>query len=56
MYVYVDRVCVPIDPEKCDSFDPLSIPTTFQLSKELNEYGLPSTDNDRKIPGTYMYI
>ncbi|CAO3608915.1 unnamed protein product [Cunninghamella echinulata] len=44
------RVCVPIDPSDCDSFDPLSIPTTFQLSKELNEYVPSPSDSDRKIP------
>lgn len=30
------RVCVPIDPHDCDSFDPTSVPTLSQLLQELN--------------------
>ncbi|XP_014668671.1 PREDICTED: DNA primase small subunit-like [Priapulus caudatus] len=32
------RVCVPIDPEDADSFDPFTVPTISQLVDEFNEY------------------
>merc|ERR1719293_305054 len=30
------RVCVPIDPEKMDSFDPAKVPTIGRLVDDLN--------------------
>jgi DNA primase catalytic subunit len=32
------RVCVPIQPETVDDFDPFAVPTLAQLAKELDEY------------------
>lgn len=32
------RVCVPIQPETVDEFDPFAVPTLAQLAKELDEY------------------
>lgn len=34
------RVCVPIDPKKCDDFDPTSVPTLSMLLEELNAGGM----------------
>ncbi|KAK8500542.1 hypothetical protein V6N12_037798 [Hibiscus sabdariffa] len=34
------RVCVPIDPNNCDEFDPTTVPTLSQLVEELNREGL----------------
>ncbi|KAA3460092.1 DNA primase small subunit-like isoform X1 [Gossypium australe] len=34
------RVCVPIDPNNCDEFDPTTVPTLSQLLEELNRGGL----------------
>ncbi|XWS50076.1 hypothetical protein CRYUN_Cryun12cG0057200 [Craigia yunnanensis] len=34
------RVCVPIDPNNCDEFDPTTVPTLSQLLEELNKGGL----------------
>ncbi|XP_021754340.1 DNA primase small subunit-like [Chenopodium quinoa] len=34
------RVCVPIDPNQCEDFDPTSVPTLSQLLEELNRGGL----------------
>lgn len=34
------RVCVPINPDDCDSFDPASVPTLSQLLQELNKGGV----------------
>ncbi|KAI4979977.1 hypothetical protein ZWY2020_016730 [Hordeum vulgare] len=34
------RVCVPIDPNNCDDFDPLTVPTLSQLLGELNAAGM----------------
>ena len=33
------RVCVPIDPEKIDEFDPELVPTVGQLLRELDAVG-----------------
>ncbi|CAH2080243.1 unnamed protein product [Thlaspi arvense] len=33
------RVCVPIDPNNCDEFDPLAVPTLPQLIEEINSGG-----------------
>uniref|UniRef100_M4EI97 DNA primase n=1 Tax=Brassica campestris TaxID=3711 RepID=M4EI97_BRACM len=33
------RVCVPIDPNNCDEFDPLAVPTLSQLIEEINSGG-----------------
>ncbi|KAG6530294.1 DNA primase small subunit-like [Zingiber officinale] len=30
------RICVPIDPNDCDDFDPTTVPTLSQLIEELN--------------------
>ncbi|XP_058095980.1 uncharacterized protein LOC131241248 isoform X2 [Magnolia sinica] len=41
------RVCVPIDPNECDEFDPTAVPTLSELLEELNRGGLRSdVDND----------
>ncbi|EFH69879.1 predicted protein, partial [Arabidopsis lyrata subsp. lyrata] len=35
------RVCVPIDPNNCDEFDPLlEVPTLSQIIEEINSAGL----------------
>lgn len=34
------RVCVPIDPNQCEEFDPTTVPTLSQLLDELNRAGL----------------
>ncbi|KAI8332143.1 hypothetical protein BC941DRAFT_437616 [Chlamydoabsidia padenii] len=44
------RVCVPIDPTKCDSFDPLAVPTLTTLVKEINDYTPSGNDGERRIP------
>ncbi|KAJ6602170.1 DNA primase catalytic subunit [Mycena sp. CBHHK59/15] len=33
------RVCVPVDPERIEDFDPFSVPTVGQLLKELDDGG-----------------
>ncbi|KAI8059872.1 primase, DNA, polypeptide 1 [Gongronella butleri] len=46
------RVCVPIDPELCDEFDPFKVPTLSTLNDELNQMASSGeiTDEERKIP------
>ncbi|PIA37235.1 hypothetical protein AQUCO_03000075v1 [Aquilegia coerulea] len=34
------RVCVPIDPDRCEEFDPTTVPTLSTLLEELNREGL----------------
>ncbi|KAF5179551.1 Dna primase small subunit [Thalictrum thalictroides] len=33
------RVCVPIDPDRCEEFDPTTVPTLSTLLEELNREG-----------------
>lgn len=41
------RVCVPIDPQNCEEFDPTTVPTLSKLLEELNTRGLRGdADND----------
>jgi len=35
------KVCVPIDPYKLDTFDPLKVPTIGELVEEMNQSGDP---------------
>ncbi|TPX47147.1 hypothetical protein SeLEV6574_g02814 [Synchytrium endobioticum] len=50
------RVCVPIVPEQCESFDPLTVPTLVTLVEELNQ--LPSSQNDsssrKTVPPSFL--
>ncbi|XP_050377536.1 uncharacterized protein LOC126794798 [Argentina anserina] len=42
------RVCVPIDPNRCEEFDPTAVPTLSTLVEELNNGGLRAeADNER---------
>ncbi|CAM6096530.1 unnamed protein product [Calypogeia fissa] len=40
------RVCVPIDPKTCDTFNPMEVPTISQLLNELNQEDKRSNDSD----------
>ncbi|KAG5249126.1 DNA primase small [Salix suchowensis] len=40
------RVCVPIDPDHCDEFDPTAVPTLSQLFEELNMGGTRAYDDN----------
>ncbi|PON45231.1 DNA primase, small subunit/archaeal [Parasponia andersonii] len=41
------RVCVPIDPNQCEDFDPTTVPTLSKLLEELNMGGVKAdADND----------
>ncbi|KAJ3676110.1 hypothetical protein LUZ60_003522 [Juncus effusus] len=40
------RVCVPIDPENCEDFDPTAVPTLTQLLEELNKSASIGVEND----------
>ncbi|KAL5718992.1 hypothetical protein ACHQM5_011836 [Ranunculus cassubicifolius] len=41
------RVCIPIDPQRCEEFDPTTVPTLSTLLQELNMGGLSGdTEND----------
>ena len=48
------RVCVPIDPNNCDSFDPFAVPSLSKMSDEINEYDAShavkeQSSNDKKV-------
>ncbi|XP_052813251.1 DNA primase small subunit-like [Mya arenaria] len=42
------RVCVPIDPENIDSFDPFAVPTISTIVEELNKAGTVG-DDEKKV-------
>uniref|UniRef100_A0A7N1A1W3 DNA primase n=1 Tax=Kalanchoe fedtschenkoi TaxID=63787 RepID=A0A7N1A1W3_KALFE len=46
-------VCVPIDPNCSEEFDPTTVPTLSKLMEELNEGGLRS-DADNDLGGTSL--
>nr|XP_027190167.1 DNA primase small subunit-like isoform X3 [Cicer arietinum] len=48
------RVCVPIDPNQCDDFDPTTVPTLFQLLEELNNEGSRADVNGAEWNGTSL--
>jgi len=47
------RVCVPIDPEFCDDFDPLSVPT---LNKLIEELSIIKKENINNSPTRVNYL
>ncbi|KAI6707086.1 hypothetical protein NL676_010048 [Syzygium grande] len=47
------RVCVPIDPNKCEEFDPTAVPTLSQLLQELNMSG-SRADMDDELDRTSL--
>ncbi|KAG0497075.1 hypothetical protein HPP92_001766 [Vanilla planifolia] len=47
------RVCVPIDPQHCDSFDPTAVPTLSKLLEELNTGGWKA-DTENGWSGTSL--
>ncbi|KAG5207304.1 DNA primase [Trichophyton interdigitale] len=46
------RVCVPIDIEKLDDFNPLDTPTLFQLLDEINSWNPSQANQQDKTPGS----
>lgn len=47
------RVCVPIDPNYCEQFDPTAVPTLSKLLEEINMGGLRA-DVDNEWEGTSL--
>ncbi|ORX71685.1 primase, polypeptide 1, 49kDa [Anaeromyces robustus] len=45
------RVCVPIDPQNCDNFNPFEVPTLNELVKEINEL---SQQSENLTPKDYQ--
>ena len=47
------RVCVPVDPNNVESFDPNKVPTVVQLLQELDAYtGNAENDEGQRRAGT----
>lgn len=40
------RVCVPVDPEKVEEFDPEAVPTVAQLLRELDSITPPTNSEE----------
>lgn len=45
------RVCVPVDPERIDEFDPEGVPTVGGLLRELDEAGQMDVDGEAEHHG-----
>jgi len=45
------RVCIPIDPAKCDSFDPMTVPTILQLTDEIDRF--EKEEKDKNVSKDY---
>ena len=45
------NICVPIDVEKLDSFDPFAVPNLSELNEEMNSFAkqAPSDDVDADV-------
>lgn len=43
MYVS-GRVCIPIDPAKADSFNPMTVPTVSQIADEIDKFALEESN------------
>ncbi|MCL7040262.1 hypothetical protein MKW94_015377, partial [Papaver nudicaule] len=36
VHPYTGRICIPIDPNRCEEFDPMAVPTLSTLYEEIN--------------------
>lgn len=45
MHPGTGRVCVPIDSEHPEDFDPLTVPTVTELLKEIDEWNVESKED-----------
>ena len=45
------RVCVPIDPDNIDNFNPFTTPTLGRLNAEINAYDVAHPDLKAVTPG-----
>jgi len=43
------RVCVPMEVAEVEKFDPFQVPTLSQLMKELDEYEVDQSNNDKAV-------
>lgn len=55
-FIVKGRVCVPIDPEHCELFDPFGVPTLESLIDELNAYEKEHANetSERKVAGMFF--
>jgi hypothetical protein len=47
------RVCIPIDPNKAEQFDPMSVPTITQLTSEIDKFAQVTKPKLRKYVEQY---
>ena len=53
----VGRVCVPIDPLECDSFDPFRVPTLRALLNQIDKYdGEHNQEEAKATSGMCIFI
>ena len=45
------RICIPIDPNKCDELDPSAVPTLSKLIGDLNAGGFIAEGDNGKEKG-----
>ncbi len=50
------RVCVPIDPYHCETFNPFSVPTLGKLEDDINNAGAAISSTPKTSLGPYVEV
>ena len=59
IFIIIGRVCVPIIPEECENFNPITVPTISSLYNEINDYDRKHVKNGnykRNVEKSIIYI
>jgi len=52
LFIIIGRVCVPIIPEECENFNPMTVPTISSLYIEIDDY---NKIHEKKIGERNLY-
>ena len=53
---HAGRVCVPVDQNKCEDFDPFKVPTVRSLAAQIDQFDQAhDAETARNTPGTSHY-
>ena len=54
VFFVLGRVCVPIDPKRCEEFDPTTVPTLSQVNSFCNDSFLICIPGREKLSKTVL--